>query len=378
VSRFHVFATVGTPLAISVSKAAGNDLETAHAIPGAAVRGALAHHFLGGDATRANLPAFKGVFLNRAVRFGDLRLGGHPVWPFSARSCKKEPERHPVGDALLTTAAGKMAKPDCQAQNCGAKREAPRGWRFETKTGFKFPGVRTRRVAHVEIDLETDTSRSGNFHSSRVICAGQQFEGWIWCATAAAGHVLKEVIGSGRVLYIGRGRSRGQGRVDLRINPDPQPSASAMAQQVEEFNREAALSFPELRRYVLFSCLLQSRTIVYDRWLMSRLCLAAEDCGAGFEGYVPLTWSSRQVTISGWHAAAGLPKPDTLGIGAGSCWLFGKETDEKARLGEIARIGPLLSAAESRGIGERLEEGFGEVMFCDPFHWKQAIREEPE
>jgi hypothetical protein len=368
VSRVFVIAEVRSPLAISISKAAGNDLDTAHAIPGSAIRGALAQHFL--TTGSAGSAAFKELFLNGSVRFGDLRLNGYDVWPLSARSCKADRERHPVGDVLLTTAAGIPALPEC---NCGAKREQPRGWRFETKKGFEFPTVETRRVAHVEIDIETNGSRSGNFHSSRVICAGQQFEGWVSCSTAAAGAALKSLIGVGRELYIGRGRSRGQGRVALTANFDADQGETP---GLEEFNRQAGQRFPELRDYVLFSCLLRSKTIVYDRWLLSRACLEAGDFGAGFKDYAPLTWCSRQVTISGWNAAAGLPKADVAGIAAGSCWLFAKrETDAKARAAEIARIAPLLRAVAARGIGERLAEGFGEVAFCEPFHWEKAIRE---
>ena len=371
---FSVTATVRTPLAMSLSKAAGNDLDTARAIPGSAIRGALAYQFLGSDAKRAASAPFRELFLDGGLRFGDLRLNGHDVWPFSARSCKADPERHPVGDVLFTTAAGRMARPDCPFEQCGAKLEVPRGWRFETAHGFEFPKVRTRRIAHAEIDIETNASRGGSFHSSRVICKDQRFDGRVWISTPTAGRGLKDLVGGGRELYLGRGRSRGQGRVGFRLLGEPQVLSSNLTQRVEEFNREAAVRFPELRRRVLFSCLLQSAGIVYDRWLMSRLCLCAEDFDAELKGYTPIAWSSRAVTLSGWHSAAGLPKPDMTGIASGSCWLFGKEVEATGRAAEISRIGPLLGAAESRGIGERLAEGFGEAKFCDPFHWKHAIQ----
>ena len=375
---YSVTATVRTPLAMCLSKAAGNDLDTARTIPGSAIRGALAHQFLGGDARRAASAPFREMFLDGGLRFGDLRLNGHDVWPFSARSCKADPAGHPVGDVLFATAVRRMAGPECLFGECGAKLEVPRGWRFETAKGFEFPQVRTRRIAHAEIDIETDASRSGNFHSSRVICVDQRFDGRVWISTPTAGKGLKDLVGGGRELYLGRGRSRGQGRVGFRLLGEPQTLSSDLTQRVEEFNRGAAVRFPELQRWALFSCLLQSPCVVYDRWLMSRICLCAEDFGAELKGYTPITWSSRAVTVSGWHSAAGLPKPDMTGIAPGSCWLFGKEIEAKGRADEIRRIGPLLGAAESRGIGERLAEGFGEVAFCDPFHWKHAIQGDAE
>jgi hypothetical protein len=80
---------------------------------------------------------------------------------------------------------------------------------------------------------------------------------------------------------------------------------------------------------------------------------------------------NRVTDIAGWNAAAQMPKPEVRAIAPGSAFLFcrgGIANPEQ----EYARLAEALSAAEQEGVGERVEEGFGEIAFCLPFHSELA------
>jgi CRISPR-associated protein Csx10 len=62
----------------------------------------------------------------------------------------------------------------------------------------------------------------------------------------------------------------------------------------------------------------------------------------------------------GWHAAWGLPSPTELVACRGSSYLF--------RTNNLAAWTDALEALELAGIGERIAEGYGQVVVCDPFH----------
>lgn len=128
----------------------------------------------------------------------------------------------------------------------------------------------------------------------------------------------------------------------------------------------------------MFSCTLNSAAIVLDEWLMSRSYLKAEDFVAeagALSGYELIAWRARTTAISGWNAAAKLPKPEVMAIAAGSAFLFGRSEDCIERQNEYVRLARLFARLEQRGVGERLEQGFGEVSFCDRFHTLLAVRE---
>lgn len=216
---FDLIATAKSPLALSVGRATGNDLETLAFLPGRAVRGAVAQSYLDADGS-AEGAAFRALFLNGLVRFGDMRIGTAKVWPLSVRACKLYPDDHPKVDLLLNAAAGIATSPECDVKDCGSKLEHPAGYYREVGEigGVKFARahVATRRVAHVEIDPATLRARSGQFHSSRLISADQVFEGRVWAEREGEAE-LRKLLADERTLWIGRGKTRGQGRVSVRL-----------------------------------------------------------------------------------------------------------------------------------------------------------------
>ena len=86
----QVKARTDAPLALSLRRATGNDLETLTHISGSTLRGALAYAWLGAHGRPADPPAdFKKLFLSGEVRFGGLQLDGALSAPLSARACSR-------------------------------------------------------------------------------------------------------------------------------------------------------------------------------------------------------------------------------------------------------------------------------------------------
>ena len=119
--RYRVYAEAETPAAISVRRATGNDLDTQRFIPGTVIRGALAAAYLeesgGPDA------GFAALFLNRLVRYGDLRIGDARPWPLSTRQCSLHPDEHPKVYNLLREGAGRASPRGCPVvvgNDCGS------------------------------------------------------------------------------------------------------------------------------------------------------------------------------------------------------------------------------------------------------------------
>ncbi|MCG2738573.1 MAG: CRISPR-associated RAMP protein Csx10 [Thermoplasmatales archaeon] len=75
----------------------------------------------------------------------------------------------------------------------------------------------------------------------------------------------------------------------------------------------------------------------------------------------PILYSTTPIFISGWSTAWGLPKETTFGAAMGSTYAF--RIKEK-----VESIYQILKDIEQRGVGERTDEGYGDVMICHPFH----------
>jgi CRISPR-associated protein Csx10 len=71
-----------------------------------------------------------------------------------------------------------------------------------------------------------------------------------------------------------------------------------------------------------------------------------------------LTFIARTHRIDSWQVHWGLPRPSLVGLAAGTCIVF------EVKEGTLKQ--ELLTEIESRGIGERRAEGYGQICFNDP------------
>jgi len=393
-----------TPVAVSRRRATGNDLETLDFIPGTSVRGAMAGAYLSQGSP--DDPAFTTLFLDNKVRFGDLRPGGYSRWPLSARWCRKD-ERHPQFDLLCLYGAlasslhqHNPAITEDQAPARSALREldsigVPSDHLFECqecgdKTAYPGDGFcvlnkeedcyedrkpNMRRVAHVQIDPELLRSRNGAFHSASVITRNQTLIGRVWACSEAV-PALKALVGKQMNLWVGRGRSRGQGRMTAWLDEE-EADPGQIDHRILSLNETASQLSAALANHVVFSCTLNSAAILLDEWLLSKDAPTAADIDPELKEYELLTCFTRGVDIAGWNAGprAQLPKPEVRAVAAGSCFLFGKpHPGDRAQ--EYHRLAAILAKAENECLGERGEEGFGEAVYCSPFHLRFPLNHE--
>jgi hypothetical protein len=158
----------------------------------------------------------------------------------------------------------------------------------------------------------------------------------------------------------------------LRLDVASHDDVSQLKRRIEALNRKAA-EFPALLSQIVFSCTLLSPAILLDEWLFSRPALTAEDILGDSNAYDLKSKFHRCVPIAGWNAAAGFPKPEVAAIAAGSCFLFARACPAADRDAAYADLASRLAVVAGEGIGERREEGFGEIAFCEEFHERAAL-----
>jgi CRISPR-associated protein Csx10 len=107
--------------------------------------------------------------------------------------------------------------------------------------------------------------------------------------------------------------------------------------------------------------------LIWDDLLMTSDWLDPKEVGL-LDGWSLAGWFSQNVRISGWHTAARVPRTEIPAIAAGSCFAYIKEGDET-----LDFLAAWAADLEQAGIGERREEGYGEVTVCNPFHVRQAV-----
>jgi hypothetical protein len=313
---------------------------------------------------------FQETFLNGKVRFGDLRLRGASQWPLSGRQCRNfgAVDPHTEVDFLLAAGRGERLPEECAS--CGGKLEPPKVLLAEAKGKWVAVKARTRITGHTAVDPWTLRPRDGQLFQTSLLERDQTFFGDLWVAddVASSGRDFATEFSLSR-LTLGRGGTRGQGHVKLDVYEAPAAGTDGLRARIGEMNRKWGRA-----NEVVFSCTFLSPCLVLDEWLLSRSYPAISDleeaCGApGGElaGYRLTTQFSQWTRIAGWNAQAGLPKSEVDAIAAGSSYLFIREVAEGENEAEMDRLAAMFARAE-RGVGERWEEGFGEAVFCHPYH----------
>jgi hypothetical protein len=337
--------------------------------------------------TAQDADEFRALFLEGQVRFGDLRAGRYIPWPLSARLCAAQGARrkkgkmvhpgHSVQDLLLAGIQGSRIPEKCSdavaSGQCGAKLTAGKGYYERDEGKVSEARVQSRINAHTAISSYTLRIRPEQFFSTEVVERRQVFRGSLTANGGAETALRKYVPAAGAALAVGRGATRGQGHAAVKLF-EASGRGTSLRDRLLGLNR--ALNRADV---VAFTCTFRSPCIAYDEFLMSRSKLTSRDLeeAAGIlpgelAGYEVHSWFSRLTTISGWNSQAQLPRPDVRAIEAGSAFLFVRSVKPEERDEEVERIAGMLSGVD--GIGERWEEGYGEAVFCDPFHYEQAVK----
>ena len=386
--EIFVALTPKGPLRVGGVKATGSYLDTITYIPGSVLRGALAEWLsVRGEAQRI-------VQVVQRSRFGNLfpspyeRAYSLP-FPLTALECKAEGgflgappggedgkrEGHGILDGLLVSlayrelermGAGFPVPMALRCRKCKQRLERVSGFYARLVEGWVKVDLEKLEQTKVALSRLRRSSQEGMLYRVVALCPKGSFVGRVWLEEEEDLELLKEAV---EEVGVGALTTRGFGRATLeRIDVDL-PSTEKRLKQFNETLKEvwkdlADLAkqvgglIPEEPEHTYFSVDLISPAILRDGQGMPTLKLNLQLSGEWLE---PVFWATRPTFVGGWSTAWGLPKPTALGSAMGSVYVF---RTRKA----LEDILPQLETLEAQGVGDRTDEGFGEVLICHPFH----------
>lgn len=377
-TEFPLTLQLRSPLALHQTRASVQYVGTLDYIPGTALRGALAGAYLAKHGTPDD--TFRALFLSEQVQYGDLwpSVEGKQtiLLPATARACKRHGLKHSssLRDVLLDAWANPDGSKKCPV--CDEPLDRVGGYLCSLAPAEPL-APRSRLRISTAIERSTGTVAREMLFTQHTLVGQRKtqnksepalFRGTVRLADPSLKDSLETLLKA--PLFLGSGRSRGLGEVEVKTWVEA-PASEPLADRWRKFN-EAAQRAGGDRNVRYFSLTLLSHLSLRDNLLRPVL-----------DGITPqhfglpdgVTWvrypdSDRPVlflsavTIPGWNAALGLPKPETVALARGSVLLGRCDADQEQDV--LSRLGQI----EAEGVGERRNEGFGRVAVCYPIHYE--------
>lgn len=362
-TRYPITITLETPAAFSDAPAMGNETGTLEYIPGSALRGMLANLYLAGKKEDA---AFRRLFVEGGIQFGNLHPEPGRRLPLSAYSCKQHAgftgdklpsfmaPPHRVVDRLwedfLPEPPQRCA--DCQQPLTQLERTFYTGHNaFESVSPTLTSRMSTAVVGN------SGSARQGSLHSQQELAAQQTFNGYLVCSQADLA-TLQDGLGGQEIQgYLGRKRS---GLVKVSLE-----------QKEKNWDEPLVVSSPKYPGKAFAALTCTSDLILVDELLRPVTSLTTENLAvlssppARVE-IVKAFAASR--TVAGWLGIGKIFKENDLAITAGSTFLLQfRENDQQV-------VQEWMQRLAVQGLGLRRSEGFGQVTFSEPLHdlsWKK-------
>ena len=396
-TELSIQITLKSPIITGGRKPSGQAVEAINYIRGGLIRGAIAKTWLADLENNEPDADFNRLFLNDDAGIFRNCTPGTKVLPATAVSCKDfsgfhkadDSEKHGIFDTLLERIVSEKAEwmyqPNCP--KCQGRVETQGGFYTKSESIFTKKELNTRLLTRVAINRQRKVAEDellyyltaidpiivknekkasqDEVESEKVILHG---------SARIPSNLVNKVDRTlqQKVKRLGGGSSRGLGKVCIAVNK--QQSSDTLSKRIDNFNKalqEVWAAYADLPNTEIgpfegtyFSVNLQSDAILTDEdgWqrsmtLTESMLKEMTDCKAeltfvrSFAGYN---------YIGGWNAAWGLPKETALVTQMGSVFVF--------RTPDIDAWLPELQTLENTGIGNRREEGFGQVLICDLFH----------
>ncbi|GEM_PF-6767696 len=355
--------------------------ETLGYIPGSTLRGMFAsawirRYGLGED--------FYRLFTQGQQRYPFLYPGSwqSSPYPLTTVSCKRHggPNKHGVEDLLCYYATGKeeelgkrfqcnhalpaKAGSNAKPSSCGEDRKPFAGYVYAYQKSQEMPPrVRYRSRMGVGLDATTGSTAGG-------ILYGRSAVDDVWRNESAGTNEASQpkkrpavFAGIGRVeeryledlqdlcktpMFLGSERSRGFGQVRMTLQKQQRPALEARLAQFQKSQGDGA-----------FAILLRTPTILLDRYLRNHLDLekAVSEIVELKDPYQHV----KSVHLATWNVVHRIHKDDEWGLSAGSVLYAKSPLPRKDLLSKLQEL-------EAQGLGERREEGFGQIIVCAPLH----------
>jgi CRISPR-associated protein Csx10 len=397
-----------SPLAIGRQKPGGSISEAQDYIPGSVIRGAVAGHMLRQSNAAPEQPGgdFQALFVDEGAA---IFSNAYPtakndqgyilpvqVLPATAVSSKAAPgftsdkaDNGGVFDTILdrfcAESFGHLYDPSCPKD---PGRVEPYGG-FYSREGqqYRSHSVETRLLTRVGINRRRSTAQEQVLYSIEAISEKKRvqkewkpslFSSSIYLEDAELAELLKQYLNS-KHLRLGGSASRGLGKVEIQAEvKDYQANTGS---RIDAFNIALRKRWqkwdsifgnpqkPIPEGHQFFTLDLQSDAILTEQWRRTTVISPAMLCEmtgiVDADLQIHATYSSYDYR-SGWNAAWVLMKDVELVTSRGAVYLFSTPKLETWK--------PTLELLEHRGVGDRTQEGFGQVQVCSDFH--QVFRKE--
>jgi CRISPR-associated protein Csx10 len=428
--------TALSPLAIAAKKP-GSVSEVEDHIPGSVIRGAVASEILkqyeqqfqdlsknGGDFQTLFLSDQAAIFQNAypAVATVSQKQDNAQkkpelisqvvneeimVLPATAVSSKTDSGFKPKGNGVFDTLIDRFFAdiynlpydPSCP-QDLG-RVEPFSGFYSKSKDDkienkYRSHSVSTRFLTRVGINRQRATSQDDILYSIEVLnesfAVTSYQDNWQPVVYSSAILIENKELATDLVNFInhkhgifrlGSATSRGLGKVQIEAEVESANSNLEVKNRIEKFNDkilsrykdwlsicEEKIDWLENRTY--FTINLQSDAILSEKW--QRTTVISPTMLSEFLDLEKQELPKLEIAYSsynyraGWNSAWGLMKDIELVTNRGGVYLF--SVDKNQEQSWIDK----LTELESRGVGERTCEGFGQVQICNEFHL--VMREE--
>lgn len=398
-SEYLLVLTPKEPIRVGEAKAGSGYLDTLGYIPGSVLRGALAEWLKAQGNGSAIVP------IVRRMRFGNFlpseSESAVPLpFPTTALECKQESgfrkvprgsakqKGHGIRDSLLIAVAyselerrgARFPMPlllRCtyteNERRCGARMDRVSGFYVQLPEGWKKVGVEKGLQTKVALSRHRRAAQEQMLYRVVGLRPHGVFIGRVWADDPSLVDLLKTAVAE---MGIGGLTTRGFGTAELqeatRIRPLP-----SLRDRLQAFNRalrEVWADLADLARQVGHNVPAEPEGIYFSVDLLGPAVLRDPQTGLptmklrleiGGQLLEPIWWAVQPAFVGGFSTAWGLPKPTALGVARGSVYVFRCDIAEDVLIPELERM-------EAQGVGERTDEGLGEVWVCHPFH--QEVR----
>jgi hypothetical protein len=367
-----------------------NHVESADYISGSMLRGAIAGiwkpAYIGNDDfldffCRDNI-RFRGLFPIPSGTDG-LDFLNHNHFPFkmplSAFGCKYDAGTGRGGHGFIDGAVINFRNTKaCSICKAPLKQCKDMSY-YYLKYSDKPEPITTKKEIYIYHGTERTTRRAKDsaLYSYTSICNGERFLGWItgnekdlknfWCLLKESDKVTNMGSELKCNLRIGRAKKR-RGYLECTmkiVTPDPE-----LPETVHPlFYKEAC---PLLRNDGLLIIVLQTPAILYDKFFQPINTLEPLNIFSDSTFIDKVTrvngYDFSTVTIiDGWSSVHKLPRTPDIAISAGSTFVFKLNTSSVDNNSDNNVIEE-LKKIQVKGIGERRNEGYGQILINPPFH----------
>lgn len=389
-TELTIEVTLKSPILPGGRKPTGQAVEAIQHIRGGLIRGAVANAWLADSENGEPDDNFRQLFLNEDANedAGIFRncYPGSNVLPATAAGCKDfsgflkkgDKEKHGIFDTLLERLVAEKAEwvyqPNCP--HCSGRVDAKTGFYTKSDQVYQSRNLSTRLLTRVAINRERKVAEDELLYHLTTVdpLSTDRKQGTLQGSARIPSGLVGKVADTlqKQVHRLGGGSSRGLGRVHLTVTK--REDSDPLKQRIDNFNAELQrlwevyrhLPTVEMEAFhsTYFSIDLQSDAILTaeDGWQRSMVLTAPilqEMTGCNTRVELIRSFTSYDY-VGGWNAAWGLPKETDLATRMGSVFVF-----------HTSEIDPWIAALqelENKGIGSRREEGFGQILICDPFH----------